>query len=153
MVLVWHSLCCKFRTCLGLNLGVVHTIYICSYIYAKKSQSIASALSLTRHCVWVMYRLDNDPTPLARSYGSYCSLFSLMTLLYIIYVFCSLSFYAPFPAVYFYLSLPFTSLMSLIIPCFSTRDLLLILFFSFTRQRMGFGKSFIRPFEVLYNAF
>ena len=77
----------------------------------------------------------------------------LMTLLYIIYVFCSLSFYAPFPAVYFYLSLPFTSLMSLIIPCFSTRHLLLILFFSFTRQRMGFGKSFLRPFEVLYNAF
>ena len=153
MVLVWHSLCCKFRTCLGFNLRVVHTVYICSYIYAKNPQSIASALSLTRHCVWVMYRLHNDPTPLTRSYGSYCRLSSLMTLLYIIYVFCSLSFYAPFPAVYFYLSLPFTSLMSLIIPCFSTRDLLLILFFSFTRQRMGFGKSFIRPFEVLYNAF
>ena len=123
VVLVWHSLCCKFRTCLCLNLRVVHTVYICSYIYAKTSQSIASALSLTCHSVCVMYRLHNDPTPLARSYGLYCRLFSLMTLLYIIYVFCSLSSYAPFPAVYSYLSLPFTSLMSLIIPCSSTRDL------------------------------
>ena len=155
VVLLYHSFCCILSTCLDCNMRLVITYYICTYISSRKL-SLLQQLSLQH--VMVSELCTDFTATLHLSPGLYSSYSRLSSFMSILYVICTSSDFWPharLPCILLsFVTFHFTPLLSQIIPCISNAGShSSSCSFRFTRQLMGFGKRFIRPFEVLYKGF
>ena len=148
MVLVWHSLCCKFRTCLCLNLRVVHTVYI-AFIHLCQKISVYCISFVFNTSLSLCYvPIAQDPLHLSRDLMARTVDFSRLWHSYTSYM-CSAVFHPMYHFLQFILICHFPSHLSchwsfLVVK----RGIsLLILFFSFHQVFVGLWKEVHKAFR------